>query len=225
MKRKAKEKTLVSGDHMNRYTFALVVLVIVAGCHRARVAQSPDPPHQGPNPDSLRQGPARRETPPRVQDSSVVAFFQDTGASQGASGAPTHAFRTPARADSLLAVLARQRRLWRAAGMTDYRFLLRVGCFCPGTRGWLLMDVRGGSLVRAWDRTGRSLAITDWNTFSIEGLFDHLERFADQPANVEITFDPRWHFPARVSTARVPGPDAWATYEARAPTRIPVNTN
>jgi hypothetical protein len=57
--------------------------------------------------------------------------------------------------------------------------------------------------------------LSDWNTFSIDGLFDILERSADRDATVQVSFDPRWHFPTYVYTRASPGPDMWAIIEAR----------
>jgi len=105
--------------------------------------------------------------------------------------------------------------LWRASSPPDYRFLVRTGCFCPGVRGWLLIEVRRGQPLRAWDRAGRSAPLSDWDTFSIDGLFDFLERSADRDAAVQVSFDPRWHFPTYVYTRALPGPDMWAVIEAR----------
>jgi hypothetical protein len=82
-------------------------------------------------------------------------------------------------------------------------------------RGWLLMEVRRGQPLRAWDRAGRSVALSDWDTFSIDGLFDMLERSADRDASVQVSFDPRRHFPTYIYTRALPGPDMWAIIEAR----------
>jgi hypothetical protein len=145
----------------------------------------------------------------------LAAFFKDTSlASNGLADRRLREFRTPAQRDSLRAVLRSERELWRARAPQDYRFLLRAACFCPGQRGWLLMEVRGRTL-RAWDRTGKPASLSDWGTFSVEDLFTTLEQTADRDGSVQIGFDPIWHFPAYVHTAALPGPDMWATYEAR----------
>ena len=125
-----------------------------------------------------------------VQDTAIVNAFKDT--TVGPFGPPgTRAFSLPSQRDSLLAMLKRERKLWRARKPPDYRFLLQVGCFCPGPRGWLLMDVRSGQPLRVWDKTGKSVALQDWNTFSIDVLFDNVERSASQVRNMKILFDPR----------------------------------
>ena len=77
------------------------------------------------------------------------------------------------------------------------------------------MEVRDVQPLRAWDTAGKSVALTDWNTLSIDGLFDNLERTADINGVVEVVFDPRWHFPTTVRTVRLPGPDTWSITEAR----------
>ena len=150
-------------------------------------------------------------------DPTVVAIFKDTGVVNvlGREGR-FFPLRTPAERASLRAALKKERALWQARKPSSYRFLLRVGCFCPGVRGWLLMDVRSGQPLRAWDRTGRAVALTDWNTLSIDGLFDSLEKTTDTNGEARIAFDPRWHFPIYVSISALPGPDMWSLIEARA---------
>jgi hypothetical protein len=153
---------------------------------------------------------------PVVQDTAgVVPFFKDTAlVTVSSAEARTFNLQTPGQRDSLHAALRKERELWRASSPLGYRFLLRVGCFCPG-RGWLLMEVRRSQPLRAWDRAGRAAALSDWNTFSIDGLFDNLERSVDRDGVVQVAFDPRWHFPAYVRTVALPGPDAWTIIEAR----------
>jgi len=57
--------------------------------------------------------------------------------------------------------------------------------------------------------------VSDWETFSIDGLFDRLEQSADRDAAVQVSFDQRWHFPTYVYTRALPGPDMWGIIEAR----------
>ena len=152
-----------------------------------------------------------------VVDRNVVAFFKDTAPSRiFFPEAQDFELKKPAQRQSLRAMIRKERELWRATKPRDYQFLLRVDCFCPGTRGWQLMQVRGNQPLRAWDRTGKSVALTDWNTLSIDALYDNLERTADINGEVRIAFDPRWHFPAYIRTIVLPGPDAWSIIEVRA---------
>ena len=189
--------------------FALLVLgVFPVACHRnARVQSNAD------------VGPVIKDTAgvvAPITDPGVVALFRDTGVvSVFSAEGQTFKLQTPGQRQSLRATLRKERELWQARKPRDYRFLLRVGCFCPGTRGWLLIEVRSSQPLRAWDRAGRSAALTDWNTFSIDGLYNNLERAADNDGEVQIAFDPRWHFPTYVRTAALPGPDAWSIIEVR----------
>ncbi len=188
---------------------ALLVLgAFPVACHRnSRVQSKPDV-------SRVIKDTARVVAP--ITDPSVVAFFRDTGAVNVLSTeGQTFELRTPRQRQFLRAALRKERDLWQDRKPRDYKFLLRVGCFCPGTRGWLLMDVRSGQPLRAWDRTGKSAALTDWNTFSIDGLYDNLERTADINGEVQIAFDPRWHFPRYVRTSALPGPDMWSIIEVR----------
>ena len=173
--------------------------------------------------DSTRVAPDRRTvdsahvTVDRGQANPArAALFRDTA---GSSFAPPDArefdLRRPAQRDSLLVLLAAERRRWQANRPRDYRFLLRVGCFCPGLRGWHLIEVRDDQAPRAFDRAGRAVSLTDWDTFSIDGLFDNVRRSTDRNAIVRIAFDSRWHFPWYVSTSYLPGPDAWSIVEVR----------
>ena len=77
------------------------------------------------------------------------------------------------------------------------------------------MEVKSGEPLRAWDTAGKSVPLTDWNTLSVDGLFDNLERNADGDSEIQIAFDPRWHFPTSVRTVTRPGPDTWGIIEAR----------
>ena len=165
-------------------------------------------------------GPVIRDTArvvATITDSSVVALFKDTAvASVFAGKGQTFGLspKTPRQRESLRATLRKERALWQARRPRDYKFLLRVACFCPGMRGWLLMDVRSGQPLRAWDRSGRSAVLADWNTFSIDGFYDNLDRAAEINGEVQVAFDPRWHFPTYVRITAMPGPDMWSFIEA-----------
>jgi iron(III)-enterobactin esterase len=188
---------------------ALLVLGVFAGaCHKSARVQS----NAGVR--RVIKDTARVIVP--VTDSSVVALFRDTGVvSVFSVEGQIFKLQAPGQRQAVRATLRRERELWQARKPSDYKFLLRVGCFCAGTRGWLLIEVRNSQPLRAWDRAGKSAALTDWNTFSIDGLYDNLERSADNDGEVRIAFDPRWHFPRYVRTVALPGPDAWSIIEVR----------
>ena len=155
-------------------------------------------------------------------DPSVAAFFKDTAPSQ-IFYARGRIFRPqePTLRKELVATLKRERGLWQSKKPSHYKYLLRVACFCPGTRGWLLIEVENGRVLRAWYPSGKSAELTDWNTISIDALYDNLEHAGDNNFELQIDFDPRWHFPTytRYSGARMP--DSWSIIDARALRVIP----
>ena len=151
-----------------------------------------------------------------VQDPGVLAFFKDTGAVTIFSDARVYRLARPGQRDSLHSMVRRERAVWRARGPQKYRFLLRAGCFCPAVRGWLLIEVRPGKPLRAWNRTGTPAPLTDWDTISIDGLFDYIERSTDANVAVQLKFDPKLHFPTYVYTSGARAPDTWSVMEARA---------
>ena len=184
---------------MIRIQIALVSLVVTVACHRTAPAQRD------------------ADVAPVVRDTAGVdAPLKETGLGGVPSAARTFKLHALGQRDSLRATLRKERALWQTGSPRNYQYWLRVGCFCPGTRGWVLMEVRRGQPLRAWDRAGKSVALTDWNTFSIDGLFENLERTVDIDGEVQVAFDPRWHFPVYISTVRRPGPDQWSIIEARA---------
>ncbi|MDP9204102.1 MAG: DUF6174 domain-containing protein [Gemmatimonadota bacterium] len=195
-----------NGGFVMRIIAALTVVVVA--CHKHVPARN-----DGVDP-VLKDSSA---VVPPLTHASIVAFFRDTSVTSVlAAQGQTFRLQTPAQRQSLHALLRRERELWLAAKPRDYRFLLRVACFCPGTRGWLLIEVRSNPPLRAWDKTGKAAAITDWNTVSIDQLYDNLERSADRDAEVQIAFEPRWHFPTYVRTTGAMVPDSWSMTEARA---------
>ena len=186
----------------------LVVALITGGCHKNVPARR-----------TTDVGPVLKDTAHvvRATDPSVIRFFKDTAAMNVFSAeGETFGLKTAGQRQSFRAAIRKERALWQAKKPRDYRFLLRVGCFCPGIRGWLLIEVRGNQPLRAWDRTGAPAALIDWNTFSIDGLYDDLERTAASNGEAQIAFDPYWHFPRYVRTVAMPGPDAWSIIEVRA---------
>ena len=151
-----------------------------------------------------------------VERPTLASTFRDTAVSNVTlNDAQTFELRKPGQRYALRATLRQKRELWEAVRPRDYEFLLRVDCFCPGHRGWLLIEARRGQPLHAWDRTGKAAALIEWNTFSIDTLFEMVDRAGDMDGVVQVAFDPRWHFPANVRTVRLPGPDAWTIIDAR----------
>jgi hypothetical protein len=217
-------------------TGSIALAVIPVACHQQPPAQRQPPVKKQPpvqkQPPAQKQPPVQKppEVPREVKDTttvtgprdaSVLIFFRDTAPS-GVQSARVRTFdlrRTEERQD-FRTTIRKQRGLWRSRKPGAYRYLLRVGCFCPGARGWQLMEVRSGQPLRAWDRTGRSVPLTDWNTVSIDRLYENLEQSVDRDRQVQIAFDPRWHFPTYIRTTAMLGPDTWSNIEARALRRL-----
>jgi len=155
-------------------------------------------------------------------DRSVAVFFRDT--------APSNIFyargrifrpQEPTLRKELVATLKRERALWQSRKPSHYKYLLRVACFCPGTRGWLLIEVDNARVLRAWYPSGKSAELSDWNTISIDALYANLERIGDNNFEVQIDFDPRWHFPTYIRASGARMPDSWSIIDALALRPIP----
>jgi hypothetical protein len=190
----------------------LVLGHILVACHRNAPARTNGPVRQ----DTASVADVKKDTQRVVEniaDPAIAALFKDTAATK-IFQTEGRTFKLPAQRESLRALIRRERASWQATKPRDYRFLSRVDCFCPGPRGWLLVESRRGRPLRAWDRTGKSAPITDWDTFSIDTFFDNLERTADINGEVQIAFDRRSHFPTYVRTYVLPGPDSWSITEA-----------
>ena len=180
----------------------IVLLAAIAlGCHRAAPVTQPDVP-------------PRRQV---IPNSVSAEFLRDTAA--GAvhyTGARTFDLQQAGMRDTLRVIVNAQRKLWEMGKPSEYRFLLRVQCFCPGQQGWVLIEARAGQPLRAWRETGQPAAVTEWFVFNIDTLYSNLLRSAEHVASVQVTFDERWHFPAYVGmTASARLPDTWSIMEVR----------
>ena len=106
---------------------------------------------------------------------------------------------TPAERDSILRDVATRRAAWRARHITDYR--LRVGetCFCPGSPPAVL-EVRNGVPVAVLDTAGRSAGplLARWSAYTVEGLFDVIERTARDGAVLEVSYDACLGYPTAI---------------------------
>jgi hypothetical protein len=151
-----------------------------------------------------------------VVDPAIAALFKDTAPSNAfATEGRTYNVQKTADQQALQTALKRQRALWQAAKPTSYRFLLRADCFCPGPHGWLLLEVRSGQPLKAWDRTGKRVSPTDWAAFTIDQLYDGLGQTNNQMSQVQIAFDESWHYPRYLRTSMI-YPDGWSITQIRA---------
>jgi len=199
-----------------RYSWVALGIVLL-GCHRNRPAQR-----------DTRVTTVTRETTTvgrdttGVVDRSIAAFFKDTTPSN-VFYARGRIFRPqePTLRKEFVATLKRERALWRSKKLNHYQYLLRVACFCPGTRGWLLVEVENGRVLRAWYPSGKAAELTDWNTISVDALYDNLELMGDKNFEIQIDFDSRWHFPTNTRASGARMPDTWSIIDARALRPIP----
>ena len=189
---------------MRHHKLSLIAAAIIASllaCHRPPRASEKNPP-----PDRAVD---RNPTSAEFRDTTVGIVHYATARSFDLQQAGMR--------DTLRRIVDAQRRLWQAGAPTAYRFLLRVQCFCPGQRGWVLIEAREGKPFRAWYNTGQPASLTDWSVLSVDALYDNLQRSVERDARVQVAFDPRWHFPAYTSTtASTRLPDTWSIVEARA---------
>jgi hypothetical protein len=149
--------------------------------------------------------------------SEVLAAFRDTSTTQfPPAGAREYDTRRPAQRDSLRAVLARQRAEWTAMRPSAYRMLVRASCFCPGQRGWVLVESRDGKPSRVWTRTGAVVPLSEWSVLDVDRLYDSMQHSVETNSWIVVAFDARWHFPSYVRSSMPPLPDTWSIIEARA---------
>jgi hypothetical protein len=100
--------------------------------------------------------------------------------------------------DSLARDAQARRTAWRARGITDYRVRIGMRCFCPYSPAAVL-EVRRGIPVALRDSAGRPAGPpTEPNAYTIEGLFDLIERAAQNDELVEVTYAPCLGYPASV---------------------------
>jgi hypothetical protein len=102
--------------------------------------------------------------------------------------------------------LARNRRTWQAAGISQYRFLLNIGCFCIfRDKMPITVEVQNGEIISMTYPDGTLIARTDPNyeIFSkhatIERLFSELEAGVSGGADkVTVTYDATRGFPSEI---------------------------
>ena len=188
-------------------TLLVAIGITLISCHRQRVQEDVDQPPPKIENRRVDQAPG---------DPTIAALFKDTTASNAFVGeGRDYKVQDPAERQALQATLKRERALWQARRPREYRFLSRSDCFCPGPQGWLLVEVRANQSLRAWDRMGRQVDPRQWYTFTIDNLYDNLERINDQQAQVQIAFDERLHYPRYLRTSMI-YPDGWGITQIRA---------
>jgi Family of unknown function (DUF6174) len=119
---------------------------------------------------------------------------------------------TRAERDSLLSGVAARRAAWRARHISDYQIEIAVGCFCPWPSHPAILEVRNGVAVALSDTLGKTMGKLrePWSLYTVEGLFDAAEQGARRDDVVEVAYDPRYDYPARIrGDLKVGLPDDW----------------
>lgn len=100
--------------------------------------------------------------------------------------------------DSVARDVQARRAAWRARDIRDYRVRIGMRCFCPYSPPAVL-EVRRGIPVALRDSAGRSAgAVNEAYPYTVEGLFDLIERAARNDELVEVAYSPCLGYPASV---------------------------
>ncbi len=102
--------------------------------------------------------------------------------------------------------LEKNRQTWQDSGITNYRFSLTVGCFCPfRSQMPLTVEIQNGEIISMTYLDGAPVAAADPNyeTFSryatIERIFSQLEAgLTGEADEVTVTYDSAHGFPSKI---------------------------
>lgn len=124
-----------------------------------------------------------------------------------------------------LAELSRAESRWRARPFADYRYEIRVSCFCPPEiNRWTRVTVRDGAVVdaEAVDPDSPFPITTTLYWRPIDSLFAQVRRAMREPvwesaySEIEVTYDRALGYPTFIAFREKPTvADAAATYELR----------
>jgi hypothetical protein len=112
-----------------------------------------------------------------------------------------------------LSELQQHRAAWVARGITNYRVQLSVVCFCGSdfVRP-VLVEVRGGIVVKAWDLETASPRPTLTPYPSITALFDAAIAERSRGGNVSVSYDRATGVPVRLEIGTIAN-DAGVQYQ------------
>jgi len=161
------------------------------------------------------RAPVRADEPSRPELSAP----RDTAARETAPREPQRSSGATGSAarDSFVQVLQARRAQWQARHITHYSIRVTVGCFCPWPRHPAILEVRDGIPVALRDTMGKSLGAPrePWSRYTVEGLFDFIERGARTFDVLEVTYDSRLDYPTSVrGDAKRGQVDDWFTVTA-----------
>ncbi|HEV8304562.1 MAG TPA: DUF6174 domain-containing protein [Gemmatimonadales bacterium] len=145
--------------------------IVAAACHRT------------PAPRAVDVGPAWATT---ACDTPAAPVFHATGGGL-----------SPAARDSILRDVETRRAAWRARHITHYRLRVSETCFCPRSPP-AVVEVREGMVVAAFDTAGRPAPSlrAHWSSYTVEDLFNVIERTARDGAVQEVGYDACLGYPS-----------------------------
>lgn len=95
------------------------------------------------------------------------------------------------------------RSRWSAAGLSDYRYVVRQLCFCGFGGMRIDVEVRGGAVVGAtMVDSGEVIDIEQqpWAAPSVDDLFERIQGILDEdPHEFSASYDPTLGYPVMVS--------------------------
>ena len=103
-----------------------------------------------------------------------------------------------------LSELQEKRAAWVARGIDDYRFELRISCFCAGdiTRP-VLVEVRGGAVAKVWDLETVN-PVRDRSPYrTVTALFDAAIAERSRGGNVSVAYDRVLGIPVRLEVGTI----------------------
>jgi hypothetical protein len=107
-----------------------------------------------------------------------------------------------AREEELQRDLSRNRRLWDAQQVDDYRYVARRNCFCPmEVVSPVVVEVRDGEIASIhYQESGEPVAVTYAGLWlPMEGVFDIIQDAIDQEAvEVNVGYDAEFGFPRQI---------------------------
>jgi len=100
--------------------------------------------------------------------------------------------------------LQQRRAAWIARGITNYRFRLRISCFCGGdiTRP-VIIEVRNGAIATVRD-VGTGKPVSNTSPYpTVTGLFDAAIAERSRGGNVSVAYDRAVGIPVRLEVGTI----------------------
>jgi hypothetical protein len=137
----------------------------------------------------------------------AIAATACADAADGATGLRTNQVSVPSDTvpgTGQLSELQQKRATWVARGIANYRFELRISCFCAGDIARpVLVEVRGGSVSKVWDLETVN-PVRDVSPYkTITALFDAAIAERSRGGNVSVAYDRTFGIPIRLEVGTI----------------------